>query len=471
MEKILIIIGFTLILYFNTLKNSVILDDIPWYAHRQKKDIPFKGFKGLVLWFQDTFYGGATFGMNIELDHLFAIGLNCLTGVLIYKALGNNDISFWASILWLANPVNNQVTCWLNGRRFMVNIILTLIMMLSPWFIFLYPLTSVLQVSAFFAPILLASKSPLFLLIIPLVLGCCLTVLRTKIQARFKLVHDKDRQTLHPKRLFIIVQDYGHFFFKMLVPGTCAFTYPMHYYWGITEKGNKQAYSFNFDFWRGILAISLSVLGFYYFGGNKACLWAFLCLSTLQWCSLIPVTQDLADRYVSLPSVFMMFFVSYVAHQVLGSQATIFLAGLTVYYICMLFNVMRLYHNMVSYWEHARYYFPQIPAPRKYEIGHYLKTDVNKAWVLCKEGLQYNNQEFVYLEQAAVCHKIIGDLPAAKVFAEEAMKNYYINQEHIFAPRFQAFLKSLEPQSGTVIGEKSRQVKRQEERLLEKNKK
>lgn len=466
MNHVLFLIAFTLIVHFKNLRNSIILDDIPWFEKRKKNGlVKVTDLTSLINRIHSHLYGGATFGLNITLEHAFTLALNSLTACLIYVALGSNTVSFWASLLWIANPINNQLTMWLNGRRYLINVILVMLMMILPFGILLYPLTGLFQVTAFFSPILLGGWS---LLAIPLLLTVCYKELREKVQTRFSLLHDDDRRKFTAKRLIIVVKDYGHYFFKMLMPGICAFTYPMHHYWGITEKGNKDAYSFNQDFARGIIALLLSVSALFIFKGSMACFWAFLCLSTLQWCAIIPVTQDLADRYASLPNVFMMFFVSYLVNTYCGVYALPILASLITYYICMLIEARKPYKGMIEYWEHARYHFPQIPAPRKYEIDHYMRTDVNKAWVLCKDGLQNNNNEFVYLKQAAVCFKIIGDFPTAKVFAEEAMKNYYVGQQIIFEPQLKMFIDSLKPPSGTIIGKPSRQVKRAEERKKSK---
>lgn len=476
MIQILIIIAFTLIVYFRTLRYEIILDDIPWLSHRKKndirKDIRSCGKTGIVAWFDeivDRLYGVGTFGLNIEIEHLFSIVLNCITGALIYLSFGSSSISFWAAILWVSHPLNNQLTVWLNGRRFIINVILVLVMLLSyPFGMILYPLTLAFQVSAVFIPIVFIGKYPWILLAVPVLLAFGLKKIRAKLYNRFILVHDSDRKKFTFKRFYIIVKDYGHYFFKMLNPRTCAFTYPMRYYWGITEKGNKEAYSFNYDFWKGFLALSVTGLGFLIFKGSMAHLWLFMAISTLQWCAIIPATQDLADRYASLPNVFMMFFLSYVVNTYFGVYALPVMIGIVTYYTAMLLQVMKQYEDMYSYWDYARFHFPDLPAPLKYEIGHYLKTDVNKAWMLAKDGLRRNPNEYTLLQQAAVCHKIIGDLTAARVFAEEARKNFYIGQKHIEEPKIQAFLNGLiQP----IVTGPSRQVRRAEERKVQKKNK
>lgn len=476
MNYILTIIAFNLIVYFRTLRNTIILDDLPWLAHRQKNDLRTNlknsgcpTWKAVYYDLLDRLYGAGTFGLNIEIEHLFRIFLNCLTSVLIYIAFGNNNISFWAAMLWIANPLNNQLTMWLNGRRFIINVILVLLIIIYPLAgLILYPLTLALQVSAVFVPVLFIDKYPWLLLGIPIVLAFGFKKLMTRLITRFERVHDSDRKIFTWKRIYIIVKDYGHFFFKMIIPRTCVFIYPMRYYWGITEKGNKEAYSFNYDFYKGIIALCLSILGIYLLPNIYKPMAVFAVLATLQWCAIIPAIQDLADRYASLPNVFMMFFLSYLINTHTGQYALPILTGFIVYYTALLYDAMKPYRGMEAYWEHARYHFPELPAPLKYEIGHYLRTDVNKAWMLAKDGLRYNPTEYTLLQQAAVCHKIIGNLEVAKEFAEMAAKNYYIGQKHIEEPKIQAFINNLGKTEIQVSVNDSRQVRRAKERELKK---
>ena len=128
MIPILILIGIVVATYLPTIKFSVIVDDIKHYEKIQK---------GLFGTLKDNFrlgnlisrlYGGGTFYTNkykhnTEIDHAFTIFLHAVVCVLIYLALGKNEISFWAAALYSVNNVNNQTSIWLNGRRYCMSII------------------------------------------------------------------------------------------------------------------------------------------------------------------------------------------------------------------------------------------------------------------------------------------------------------------------------------------------------------
>lgn len=466
MNNILIIIVMCLIIYFRSIKHSYVVDDISTYKRRLDDPVKFSfknrlkgGVPGVIRFIKERLYGGCTFGLNIEYDNVFRIALFTTACVLIYTCLGSNAVSFWAAVLFAVNPINNQIALWANARRYLINIILVLLMVkFAPCGILFYFLTPLFQMTAIFSPVLLGD--PLYLLAIPLVVVIGFKEIRSKIKSRYKIIRDSDRVKHNPRRLIITVKQFGHYFFKMIFPGNCSMTYDRLYYWGITKDGNKDAYSLNLDFARGILAFIFAAVLYCTLPGIYKSYLLFVVLGTVQWCAIIPVTQDLADRYCNLPNVFMMLIVSYLAHTYLGVYAPGILLAIAVYYVCYLNVVFRMYRNIGSYWEYHRYHYPKLPAPRKYEINTMIASgDYMGAWYLVREGLRHSPREFILLQQAAVCHKAIGEFDKAREFAKLASENYYIDQEPVQAPLMQRFLDSLPKPE-----EKSRQVRRAEER-------
>lgn len=466
MTQILIIIVLCLIVYFRSIKHSYVVDDISTYKRRydDPEKFSFKnrlqgGVPGIIRFVKERLYGSCTFGLNIEYDNVFRVSLFTLACVLIYLCLGQNTISFWAAVLFAVNPINNQVALWGNARRYLVNIIIVLLMVkFAPWGILFYFLTPLFQMTAVFSPVLLGN--PWYLLAIPVLVLIGHREILAKIKGRYKIIKDSDRTEHHPRRLIITVKQFGHYFFKMIFPGRCSMTYDRLYYWGITKEGNTNAYALNLDFARGVLAFVVAGVLYCALPGIYKSYLLFVVLGTVQWCAIIPVTQDLADRYCNLPNVFMMLIVSYLAQMYLGAYALPVLLALAVYYLCYLMIVMRMYRNLGSYWEYHRFYYPQLPAPRKYEINMLInKGDFMGAWYLVREGLRYSPKEFILLQQAAVCHKAIGEIGKARDYANLAMENYYIGQKETQEPLMQKFLDSLpKPEP------KSRQVRRAEER-------
>lgn len=456
--EIIAIVLLNIVLYYNTIKFSAIVDDIKRYENYRIFDwsMPLRSMR-------EALYGGATFGKNLAVDHAFTLALHTTACVLIYLAFGSNNISFWAAILYSCNPVNNQTSIWLNGRRYLINIIIVLLMIiLGKYGGILYPLTGAFQVTAVFAPILLFKYSPIYPLLSAVFILVLWRTIKKKVDNRLKDIKDVESTRFSLKNLIVIIKYYGEYLFRMPFPGICKMIYPTLYYWRQTEAGNKNAYSINIDFYKGTLAVVASVFLVLVSPDDIKPYAVFMILSTLQWSAIIPVTQDLADRYVSLPNVFMMFFVSYFAHQYLGLYTIPTLVGIASMYFVYTKIVMRMYRDIPHYWEYHRFYSPSIPSPRKYEINWLMKRgDFTKAWVLTREGLQYNENEFALLSQAAVCHQAIGEHEIARSFCYKAMKNYHIGQKESQEPQLLKILSELRPIEQPVV---SRQVRRAEDR-------
>jgi hypothetical protein len=338
----------------------------------------------------------------------------------------------------------------------------------------LYAFTAVFHMTAVFAPVLLLWKYPLIGLAIAVLVVLNLKKFIRLLNERLKKIHDLDRRNFTPQRLIVIVKTYGYYFFKMFFPGVCAMTYPTLHFWGQTKEGNKDAYSFNIEFYKGCLAFVICIGIISYFINVQdyriLCFWVFMCLSLLQWCQIIAIFQDLADRYAGMATVFGMFFLSFFVHTYAGQYATAILGVFAGYYIAMLFIVMRMYRSEGARWEYQRHWFPQLPAPLKFENEYLIHDakDFPRAWVLIQDYLKHGGRDFNILFQAAKCHQAVGRYEEAKKFAMEAAKNYLLYKENIQKKLVEDFLVHCRPPSGMIIGEKSRQVKRYEER---KNKK
>jgi len=149
--EILTIIIVNFILYFKTIFFNIIIDDIRMRAEHEKKNTYNKwNFKCIV----DRLYGAGTF-KDLRVDHGFTIVLHTLAAILIYLSFGSNIVSFYAALLYSVHPVNNQTAIWLNGRRYIVNVILVLLIwMFKPIGIVAYAVTPLFQIGAISAPLL-----------------------------------------------------------------------------------------------------------------------------------------------------------------------------------------------------------------------------------------------------------------------------------------------------------------------------
>ncbi len=428
--KILFLIALNFFVYYRTLRFGLVVDDINHKEHIERTPSIFVG-----PWYSQLrhrLYGAGTLAIWNKVEprneHFLSVAINALISSLIYIAFGSNDVSLWAAILYAVNPVNNQTSIWLNGRRYAVNILIVLAMLITPWAILLYPATALFQVSAVFAPILLGGY---FWLIIPTLLLC--GGLIETYRRRHAIAVSPEYKAYSLKRLAVIVKSFGFYFFKMLIPGKTLMYYPNLYFWGMTKEGNNDAYALNRDFIKGVLGLSLAVFGLFYFQGEIKLYWLFMVLAVAQWSNIITVTMTLADRCMSLPNVFMMFFVSYIAHQLLGANATILLVALGLYYFAKLEIVMEMYKNIESFYNYHLYHNPACISARTFKIIELIQNGDNFAALEeAKQGLRHNPKDFKMLFATAKCLYLInpiGNREQIETFLGEAEKNVYLGQE------------------------------------------
>lgn len=438
MIEAIVIILFNILIYFRTVNYDLVMDDIQHWTRMRKSE-----FKLITnphkkpLWFRlyyhlipDHLYSGTTFGVNLKIEHSFTIFLHTLNCVLMYIAFGHNEISFFAAMLYACNPINNQTSIWLNGRRYAFNISFALLMLIFPLSsIFLYPFSLLLQVTAFFTPILMAKTSLWYLILFPIVCALGWKRLKGRCEGRSQTMAKGDLLTFKPSRIIFIIKSFGFFFFKMIIPGVCSMQYSDRFYWGLTQEGNKEAYTLNKDFWIGCVALVINA------GIMAICPYSvkfyaiFMGLAILQWCAIIPIVQILSDRYMSLPNVFMMFLVSYFAH-FLGIFYIPLMIVLGIYYLIGLSVVMPMYKNLMFYYDYHFKYFPQIPWPRTLLISDLMaEGKYQLATDLTSEGLRHNSKDYNLLMWGAVMALIKHDFNNSELFLKEAEKNLYINQE------------------------------------------
>ena len=482
MHELLLIsslIGFNIVLYFRTIFFTIVVDDIRQYSRIQAS--PHWGkfsFKNILGFLSSRLYSGGTFSfikdcwtckgkliveafdnntqdkkiqnvtcptchgtgrarsINTRLDHAFTLFLHATICVLIYFALGHNKISFFAAMLYSCNPANNQTAIWLNGRRYAVNIILTLLAALtSPFGILLLLFTPLFQFTAFFSPVLFGWWG-CALIPVALFLGRDRIIHFYKV--RMKSIVNPDMTTFHKGRVIVTIKTFGFYIRKMLFPGRTFMCYPFLANWGLTKEGNNEAYRLDSNFYVGIGALSACLAGLFILKGNYFFYLLFMTLATLQWCNIQTATQTAADRYISLPNVFMMFFVSAFCFTYLGSYALVAIAALGAYYVTTLQTTMLMYQDINTYYDYHNYFDPKNTITRKFKINWMLKTgDVLGAWDLIRTGLVLNPTDFSMNYQAAVATMLMGDTKMSNFYLDNCDKNHYINQESLWTKSIQ----------------------------------
>lgn len=471
MINYIIIIFVVIIFYIRTLEYSIIVDDIRYYAEikkgkykwRRRDYKHFNTIRSFIKNLHQKLYGAGTFGLNTIWDHAFTTFLHAVTCALIYAVFGHTKIAFWTALLYAVNPINNQTAIWLNGRRYQIVIILSLLALLfKPYGIVFYLLTPIFQMTGFFIPILYWDISPLFILIMPVLAGLAYKKIKRSYLSRKRLIHHKEFDKWGWGRFKVIIKCYGFYFYKMIHPAQTLMNYPTLMKWGLTQKGNDDAYSINFEFWKGASAFALTGVVIYI--PELRLTGIFILLGILQWSAIICVFQLLADRYISLVNIFIMYVLAYVFHTYLPIYALALCLALFAYYATQLDLTMRMYRSVEDFLDYQLFLQPAMARHRMIYADSFLKQkDLTRAWLLVEKGLRYDPDDFELLFRAAQCSASVSQLDKAEHFLQRAEQNYYLGQEKLQKERIKGLRNEIEQIRQHIIDRQrpiSRQVKR-----------
>ena len=433
--QIILIIALVAILYFRIVKFQLVVDDLNRYAEMKRRFSVGMTLKNVWGKFSipEFLYGFGTFGINIKLDHAFTVAIYAMVCVLIYFAFGQNNISFLAAILYAVNPINHQVSIWSNGRRYAVNIILVLLMMLipKPFGLIAWAFTPFFQVTAISAPIVLGWW---YALAIPVAFIIGYRKWKERSNLRQAAQGSEDHLKFSPSRVITIFKLFGFYMTRMVVPGDCMMTYPDLYYWGLTKDGNKDAYALNWKFYRGVAVLLFSLAAVYLLPMPQRLYFIFILLAVIQWSGVTPkiVVQHSTDRYISCAVPFVMYLVAWVAVTYFGQYALAVLALLAGYYVQGLNNIMMMYEDIRAFHRHHCYYDPG-NFSSTYALAHGCLMAGNPidAWHYCRMGLFYNPNNYKFLMLASQLSVIAGDKEATAAYLSQAKANQYLGQGNV----------------------------------------
>lgn len=417
MSKILILIAVNLIVYFRLLRYEYIIDD---------QLVP-KG-KGRNIFETLIFQLHALKYSNKEVEHLLRILVHTAVSVMIYLAFGRSEISFVAALLFSVNPSNNQGVCWLNGIGYSMSALCVLLMVAAPaWSILPYLYTLAWHVTAVFAPILFLAKGPwymVFLLVPYIGIGWALSwkipVLKAQknatLDVRVKSPNAPMRM-ITPRKLVFVIKCYGYYFFMSLLPRRLGLYHTFGYSYGLAKRDTTKWESISPLFWSSLALILANVAIMVHYWGTPLAYGIFwYSLFIGQFCNFIMIQQPIAERYLYLPNVGLMYALAWVMFQT-GYAYTIAAIFLTAY-LSKLIYFMPAYKNMQSYVDYSLQDFPDQFALHNWQ--GVLHRDKNRlfssmaAWAL---GLRYRDYDFRLNFNMAHCLGAMG-------FYKESLKYY-----------------------------------------------
>lgn len=347
------------------------------------------------LYFIRLSFYGAGFFRNAKQEHLFTIIIHWLNCMLIYKATG----SLVAALLYCINPINNQTVLWLNGRRYAV----TVLMVLLAWNF--WPLAipclmfaAFIHASGYPAPLLWMWTPiwPVSFVVSGLMMVAGINKQREILLARkMEFKENNENQNLNPKKIILYVKSVGYHFFNCIFPIKPAMYHDFLFYFSATNQGTSDGYKINFDFFKGIAALSL--IGYLIIVHQS--FWAFwFILFISMWCNIYQVTMNASDRYCSLANVGVMALVAEWSMKLPSPYSWSVVSGLAVLYALKYFPLFRAYRGVELFHKYHLNLDPFLVNPRFFLSKIYIaKKDPFSAFAVIKDGLRYRPYDFKLL--------------------------------------------------------------------------
>lgn len=387
----------------------------------QWKMIPF------FIW--ESMYGAGLF-RNAKQDHLANLiihGINCS---LIYRMTNSLPIA----LLYMINPINNQTVLWLNGRRYSISIMAVLLAWnFWPVAPLMIAFCAWLHVSGIMLPFLFLCTP--FWWTVPIGAGIAALVGHKKLKDRFNarksdFTKDNPSQKLIWKKSILYVKTIGYQFFNCLLPNKPAMYHDFLMYYGATEAGNKDAYAFNFDFWKGA-----AVLVFLAFDHSFYALWFILFIS--QWCNILQVTMPASDRYCSLPNIGVMALL--VKYAMLTPYGYHILIGFGVFYFVKYQPLFLAYRNVENFHLYHIAINPATVNSRFFLSKIYIaKKDPYQAFGIIRQGMRYRPYDFKLMLGFIECLFALGKKKAALQAMDLCEKHIPFGEEEETAELFKS---------------------------------
>lgn len=385
----------------------------------------------VTSYIRSVLYGAGLF-KNEKQEHLFTLIIHYVNCCLVY-AISN---SILVTSLWMLNPVNNQTTIWLNGRRYQ----LSLLCVLLSWkfnllFLPAYSFAMLLHQSAFCLPLLMfyAGKH---IYLLPIAFVCFFIFGYKDIKEKFKtrkeaFVKGSELHKITPKKLILVVKGLGFYFFHTLIPLKPRMYHEFLYYFSRYESSIKKGYSiWNLEFFQGVFVIGFISYEFF-FQKNLWAFWWFI--FQIQWTPAYPVTMMVADRYTTISSIgLMMILVKYILLLPMEFAIAIYACFMMLYFLKYqpLFVAYLSRENFFEY--HINLQPDGVEARWHLAIRALQLKDPFTAFAILKKGLLYRPKDFKLLFLMSNALYVMGRIDKCYEYIAKAREVVPLGEEKDF---------------------------------------
>jgi hypothetical protein len=437
-EYLLVLILVDLLLYFKTLRYKFVSDDFSTYLNppvfKNRWHRRWLQFTGACKLMSKSFHFMKFEGKwkmvivkTEEGEHLYALIIHTGIVVSIWCAFGGNYISWIAALLYATNPVNMQGTVWGGGRGYALPILSILISMSAPFLSpFLLYFCSYFTVG-FLAPLcLIGSKWWWILVAMPLIWFLRSKKFMTAIKSkRSAEVFDEDRE-IHPRKLILAIKTFGFYLILCLIPFRITFYHNFLQSCAGNDIMRKRAYKIDRYFLIGIVSMA-SMVSYAIMVPWNTLSWALLAwsISIAPFCNLVRNNQEIAERFVALANVFLMYALAQVIfpHPIIVTAFLVFYATRTFYTLSTfkdeyIITEIAVIEDPHAWWAwHCR-------AMKRWDTQSYKEALI--LWTMAK---LISPKEFKILMNIATCLRLLKNDKEADAFLREAENNIVKGQE------------------------------------------
>jgi len=289
------------LIYFKCTWYGFVIDDEKVGSYEGLEKFKPRNFAQLLYWeIKPWKY------FNSKRIHLLSTMIHIFVCCMMYIVLGKSILSFLATLLFLANPVVNQVSAWCNAKRYAINTLLVLCMWMMPaWALLFYFWTPFWQVSAATAPLLfIGTKYWVWFLAVPFIVFIGGKRLLMRFLSRRLQSPDGVMPQLSWSKAILYFKTYGYYLRYCLLPFRVGMWHYFMYLLGMSEEENRKCFKIDRHFFSGLFTFIIAVVIIILYWGTPlsfGLFWFTIFISL--WGNILTITQSIADRYCYLPLV------------------------------------------------------------------------------------------------------------------------------------------------------------------------
>ncbi len=406
----LLIILTVLISYWRSLRGGYIVDDEDTFNLKVTPKNKWQKF-----WWQVR---GVKYS-DPQAEHLISLTIHLINCLLVYFAFGHNQISFYAAMLFAVNPAGTQGSVWLSGKGYSLCTASVLLMWwLCPLF---YMITPYLAFNGFLAPLLFIRTQWWWVVLIPISLRLAKGE-RKHISGRLSVATGKGRE-FSIKKIIVSLKTLGYYTCLAVFPARLGIYHQFLYTYSLSDADNKHWEKIDKYFWVGCLVIGILFYGWFWYYNQAVFGLYWFVLLLFVWLNIISLNQSIAERYLYLPLIGMMYCLANILPDYL------ILALFVAYWVRLQLHIPA-YDNINNCFEYGKLNFPDCYVYYTWE-GQVHKRQGRffmalEAWM---QGYKMRPTDFRLNNNIAVMLTDMGYLTDAEAFLKNAEDNLIPEQK------------------------------------------